>query len=194
MAKGFLVWLLLGSGVVTGPSRNQARDERAEWGFAAPASVVHELEEAEVERQLLLRDAAVRAQPGAQQGPEAFQGIDVDLAETIAVLVAGVFAAPMADRLVPVAPSGQARVDGILVRVDESARGDRGGDDRLDRPLLHVGQHMQDHLAPTLDQAEDGRLVLFQRAAAQRACQLAAPSEPPLLATAAGWPLCPAAT
>jgi hypothetical protein len=38
---------------------------------------VHELEEAEVERQLLLRDAAMRTQPGAQQLPEALDGIDV---------------------------------------------------------------------------------------------------------------------
>jgi len=58
-------WLLLGSGVVTGPSRNQACDKGAEQGFAASARVVHELEEAEIERQLVLRDAPVRAQPGA---------------------------------------------------------------------------------------------------------------------------------
>jgi len=93
-------WLLLGSGVVMGPSRDQTGDQGTEQGFAAPASVVHELEEAEVERQLVLRDAAVRAQPGAQQGPESFQGIDVDLAETFAVLVAGILASGVADRLV----------------------------------------------------------------------------------------------
>jgi len=58
---------LLGSGVVPGPSRNQAGDERAEQGFAASTRVVHELKETEIERQLLLRDASVRAQPGAQQ-------------------------------------------------------------------------------------------------------------------------------
>ncbi len=55
------VGLLSGSGVVPDPSRNQACDERAEQGFAAPARVVHELEEAEVVRQLVLRDTAVRA-------------------------------------------------------------------------------------------------------------------------------------
>ena len=50
------------------PSCHQGSDQLAEQGFAAAAGVVHDLEEAEVERQLLLRDAAVRAQPGAQQG------------------------------------------------------------------------------------------------------------------------------
>jgi hypothetical protein len=58
--------LLLGSGVVTGQSCNQACDEGAEQGFAASAGVVHELEEAEIERQLVLRDAPMRAKPGAQ--------------------------------------------------------------------------------------------------------------------------------
>jgi len=57
--------LILGSGVVTGPSRNQAGDECAEQGFAASARIVHELEEAKIKGQLVLRDAAVRAQPGA---------------------------------------------------------------------------------------------------------------------------------
>jgi len=155
---------------------------------------VHELKEAEVERQLVLREAPVRAQPGAQQRPEAFDRVDMDLAEPVAVLVAGILAAPVADRLVLVAPSRQARVDGILVGVDEGARGDGGADDRLDRGLLHVGQHVQDDLSAALDQAEDGRLVLLQRAAARRACQLATTSEPPFLAIAAGWPLCPATT
>jgi len=67
-------WLLLGSGVVAGPSRHQARDERPEQGFAAATRVVHELEEAEVERQLVLRDAAVRAEPGTQQRPKPLCG------------------------------------------------------------------------------------------------------------------------
>jgi len=172
----------------------QGCNKGAEQGFAASARIVHELEEAEAERQLVLRDAPVRAQPGAQQRPKTLHRVDVDLAKAVAVFVAGVFTAPMADRLVPVAPGWQARVDAILVRVDKGARGDSVGDDRLDRFLLHVGQHMQHHLAAALDQAKDGRLVLVQRAASRRAGQLAAPSEPPLLATAAGCPLCPATT
>jgi len=120
----------LGSGVVTGRSRNQAGDERAEQGFATSACVMHELEEAEIKRQFVLRDAPVRAQPGAQQRPEALDRVDMDLAEAVAVLVAGILAAGVADRLVPVAPGGQAGVDAIFVGVDEGARGDGGGDDR----------------------------------------------------------------
>ena len=62
-----LPWLLSGSGVVTGTSGDEARDEGAEESFAPAARVVHELEEAEVVRQLLLRDAPMRAEPRAQQ-------------------------------------------------------------------------------------------------------------------------------
>ncbi len=47
-------WLLLASGVVRSSSCNQAGNERTEQGFTASARVVHELEEAEVERQLVL--------------------------------------------------------------------------------------------------------------------------------------------
>jgi hypothetical protein len=65
--KLFHGWLLLGSGVVGGTSRDQACDEGTEQGFAAPARVVHDLEEAEIQGQLVLRDAPVRAQPRAQQ-------------------------------------------------------------------------------------------------------------------------------
>ena len=60
---------LIGFWVMLGLSRNQAGDKGAEQGFAASARVVHELEEAETKQRLVLRDAAVRAQPGAQQGP-----------------------------------------------------------------------------------------------------------------------------
>src|SRR4051794_21364459 len=71
-------------------SCHESRNNGAEQGFAAAACVVHELEEAEVERQLVLREAAVRAQPGAQQRPEALDGVDVDFAEAITVLVASI--------------------------------------------------------------------------------------------------------
>src|SRR4051794_23475579 len=136
----------------------------------------------------------MRAEPGAQEGPEPFYGVDVHLAEAVPVLVAGVFAAPVADRLVLIAPDGQAGVDAILVGMDERALGNCGLNDRLDRDLLHVGQPGEHYLTTALDQAEDGRLVLLQRAPARSAPQPATASKPPLLATAVGWPLWPATT
>jgi hypothetical protein len=49
-------------------------------------------------------------------------------------------------------------------------------------------------LSTTLDQPEDRRLVLLLRAPPGHPLQPAAPSRPPLFATSAGWPLCPATT
>src|SRR3954451_516151 len=82
--------LFSGSGVLS--SCDQGRHQLAEEGFAPAAGVVHELEEAQVQRQLFLRDAAVRPKPGAQQRPEALHRVDVHLAEAIAVLVARILA------------------------------------------------------------------------------------------------------
>src|SRR3954453_5542812 len=175
-------------------SRDQARDKGAEQGSPAPARVVYELEEAEIVRQLVLRDAPMRAEPGAQQRPETLDGVDVHLAEAVTIFVARILTPGMADCLVLIAPVLQAGVDAILVGVDEGALSDGARDDRLDRPLLHVGQHAQDHWPTPLDQAEDGWLVLLRRAPTRRAGQPATASKPPLLATAVGWPLWPATT
>jgi len=78
--------------------------------------------------------------------------------------------------------------------VDEGASGNRGLDDRPDSRLPHVGQHTEDDLAAALEQAQDGRLLLGQRAAAGRAPQAPTAPRAPLLATAAGFPLWPATT
>src|SRR3954449_1296696 len=195
MAVSSYLWRLLsGFGVVSIGLGDQACDEGAEERLAAATSVVDELEEAEIGRQLLLRDATVRPEPGTQQRPEALGRVDVDLAKAVAIVVAGILAVAMADGLVPVAPVLQAGVDVVLVGVHQGALGDAPLDDGPDRHLPDVGQHAQDDLAAAVQQAQDGWLVLLQRAPAGRAPQAPASAGPPLLATAAGWPLCPATT
>src|SRR3954465_12349544 len=123
-----------------------------------------------------------------------FHGVDVDLAKAVIILVARVLAMCVTDCLVLIAPGRQTGGDVVLVGVDARPLDDGRLDDRLDRLLLHVGQHAHDDLPTALDQAEDGRLVLLQRAAAPPPRQSATASKPPLFATAAGWPLCPATT
>jgi hypothetical protein len=63
----------------------------------------------------------------------------VDLAEAVAVLVAGVLPAPVADGLVLIPPGRQAGIDAVLVGVDAGALGNDSLDDRLDCRLLHIG-------------------------------------------------------
>src|SRR5918993_4948098 len=131
----YLRWLLSGFGVVRLGPCDQGSDEDAEQGLAPATGVVDELEEAQIGRQLLLGDAAVRPQPGAQQRPEALGRVDVDLAEAVAVLVPRVLAAAVADGLVPVTPGFQPSVDAVLVGVHEGASSDGGLDHGPDRDL-----------------------------------------------------------
>ena len=97
-------------------------------------------------------------------------------------------------RLVPVTPVLQAGIDVVLIGVDKGAGRDARLDEGPDRRLPDVGQHVQHDFAAALDQAEDRRPLLGQRAPAGRALEPAAPPKATFLATAAGWPLCPATT
>ena len=54
-------------------------------------------------------------QPGAQQRPEALHGVDMDLVETVPILVTGVLAPTVADGFVLVTPRGQPTVDIVLI-------------------------------------------------------------------------------
>src|SRR5215212_7784450 len=65
-------WLLSGFGVARICRHDEGGNEGTEQGSAPAASVMDELEEAEIDGQLLLRDATVRPEPGTQQRPEAF--------------------------------------------------------------------------------------------------------------------------
>jgi len=147
---------------------------------------MHELEEGEIAGQLLLRDAAVRPQPGAQQRPNPFHRVHVDFAEAVTIFVTSILTPAVVNRLVAEAPLKQPAVDCILVCVDQAARGHAGQDQRLDRRLLNVGQQVEDHGAAALNHAEDRWLLLLQSAAARLAFQSAAPARPAFFATATG--------
>src|SRR5947209_558342 len=149
----FLAWLLSGSGVMVA-LRDEGTNKGPEQSFSTPTCVVHELKEAKIERQFVLRDAAVRTQPGTQQRPEAFDGVDVDFAEAVTIVITRILTAGMTHRLVAIAPRRQTGVDVVFVGVDQRAGCDRIRDDRLDRHLPHVRQHLQNDLPATLDQPE----------------------------------------
>src|SRR4051812_1043714 len=174
--------------------RQESGQESAEQGFASAFGVVHELKQGKIVRQLLLRDATVWPQPGAQQRPDSFHRVDVDFTEAIAILVAGILAATMVDGFMAKAPLWQPAIDHVLIGIDQTAQSHARQDQRLDRRLLNVGQQVQDHGTAALDHAEDRRLLLLQGAAAGLTFQSAAPTRPAFFATAAGCPLWPAVT
>ena len=93
------------------------------------------------------------------------EGVDVDFAEAITVLVPGVFASTMTDGPVTVAETRKPGVDAILIGKDVRAFGDGLLDDRVDGRLPDIGQHPDHDLAAALDHAEDRRLFLLQGAA-----------------------------
>jgi len=136
----------------------------------------------------------MRAQPGAQQGPKPFGCVDVDFMKAVAVLVAGIFALRVTDAAMLVAPFRQAGVDIVFIRVDQRSFDDGRLDLWLDRRLLDIGQHVKHDLSAALDQTEDGRLLLFQSAAARRSLEAAAPARAAFFWVAAGFPLWPATT
>ena len=172
----------------------QCPDERAKQLLSSLSGIVNELEKAEVDRQFFLRNTPMRSQPGAQQRPEAFHRIDVDLVESVAVFIAGIFARAVVHALVLIAPLRQAGVDVVFVGVDLGALGDARLNHRFDRRLLDVGQHVQNNLPAALDQTEDGRFFLRQRAAAARSLEATTAAGAAFFWVASGWPLWPATT
>src|SRR3954465_7085564 len=86
----------------------------------------------------------------------------MDLTEAVAVVVPGVLARRVADRLVAVAPLLQPAVDVELVGVDHAPLGDRLLDQGADRRLLDVLQHPDHDRAAPLQHPEDRRLLLAQ--------------------------------
>lgn len=62
-----ILWLILGFGVLDLISGDKCANQRVQERLASLAGVMNELEEPEVDGELLLRNATVRAQPGSQQ-------------------------------------------------------------------------------------------------------------------------------
>src|SRR6516162_3880365 len=75
--------------------------------------------------------------------------------KAVTVVIPRIFTTAMTDALMHIAPLLQATVDGVFIRVDTRAWCNRALDQRLDRPLLHIVQHANNHLATALDHPED---------------------------------------
>jgi len=131
----------------SGLLHQQDLEERAEECLAASLGVMYELEKCEVEREQFLRDSAVRAQPGAKQGPEPFNRVDMDFMEAVPVFISRVLAPAVANALVGVAPGFESGVDIVLVGIDQAATLDDRLDERFYGRLLDVFEHPDEHVA-----------------------------------------------
>ncbi len=174
---------------------DQEADQGSQQRLTTLSDVVNELEESQIQGQLLLRDPPVGTQPRAEQRPESLDGIDMDLAETIAILIPGELPGGMTDRSMTVAPCGTIGNRCHIHPCTQHRPGsDRGANQRGDRDLLHVLQHPDHHRPAALDHAEDRGLLLGQRPPPPLPLQPAPSGGPPFFFTASGWPLCPATT
>ncbi len=111
--------------------------------------------------------------------------------DAIAILIARVFTCRMINRLVLVAPVVQSGIDIVLVGKNQTSELNGLFENRLDRLLLDIRQHVQDNFAVALDHAQDRWLFLLQRAASGCALQPSTPTEPSLSAYRFGMSFVP---
>src|SRR5918992_5249731 len=136
---------------------DQQLNERRKQCFASFSDIVHKLEETEVEREFLLRNAPMRTKPTPQERPEALHGIHMHFTQAIAIFISGVLAPSMVHALMAIPPHRQAGINAVLVRINKCARSNGLFDERLDGLLLYIGKHIDHHLTATRHHPEDGR-------------------------------------
>ena len=129
------------------------------------------------------------AEPTPQQRPEPFQRVDVHLAEPVPVVVPGVLARRMADRLVAVAPLGEPGVDVVLVGVDERPLGDRPPDQGPIVTCLTLANIRITTWPPRWIIPKIGGFSFASVPRPARPLQPPAAGGPPFFLTASGWPL-----
>lgn len=157
---------------------DQQGEQGAEQAFPPAADVMHELKEAQIQRQFLLREATMGPQLGTEQRPAAFLRVHRNLVETIAVFIARVFAPAMTDRMMIKSPILQRVIDGVFIGMDPRSGRNEGLDEGANRGLLDIFDHPDHDGATALDHAENRRLFRRQGPPTPRALQPAAPSAP----------------
>ena len=96
------------------------------------------LKERELQRSVFWRDSALRAQPGTQQRPESFYGVDMKLMTAVAVVNTSLVALTVVDRKRAIGPLFQAGVAVVLAAKNGTAELNSFGQNRLDGALLDV--------------------------------------------------------
>src|SRR5688572_8596161 len=131
-------------------------------------------------------------QDRAEQGFSSSSDVMNELKKAVTIVITSVFSRTVTHAFVIVAPFFQATVDVILICIDKATQSNRGLNQRLDRHLLDVFQHPNDHVAAAFNHAEDRRFLGGEGTSPSDS--LESPSSPraPFFATSSAWPLCPA--
>jgi hypothetical protein len=123
--------------------RDQELKERRKQRFASLADVVHELEASQGEREFLVGNAPMRAQPTPQERPKAFHRVDVHFAQAVAIVSAGQLASPVVATLMAVTPRLQTGINAVRIGIHPCPWHAGVFDDGLDGLVLPVGQAIQ---------------------------------------------------
>ena len=91
----------------------------------------------------------MRSQPGAQQTPDAFHGIDMDLVDAVSIGITGVLSFTVIDRDMNIAPGWETGVDAVLIGVDGAALLDHLGDPGSNGGLLNITAQLEETLSTT---------------------------------------------
>ena len=80
---------------------------------------MHELEETQVDREFLLRNAPMRAQPTAQQRPKPFHRIHMHFTQAVAIVISSELAPSMVDTLMIVSPRLQTGINAVFIYINK---------------------------------------------------------------------------
>ena len=100
---------------------------------------MHKFEEAQVEREFLLRNTPMRTKPTAQQRPEALHRIHMYFTKSVAIFISGEFTPSMIDTLMLVSLDIQASINAVFVCINKRTWRDGVFDQGLDGLLLDIG-------------------------------------------------------
>ena len=134
----------------------------------------------------------MRTQPRAEQAPHAFNRVDVDLVDPVAIVITRPFPVTVIHGDVCVAPGGHPGVDRVFIGVDDTAGLNGVQDMRLYGPLLNVVTEVERELSTPLDHPQHWRFVGRGGAASSLTLQSPSASRTMFFFTRSFWPLCPA--
>ena len=108
-------------------------------------------------------------------------GIDMDFTQAVAIFISGILSPSMVDMLMVISPGTQTCINTVFVRINKRTWRNSRFNERLDRLLLHVSNHVDDDLTTPLYHPKDGWPLFVQCATTTFAFESVSTSFSPLV-------------
>lgn len=131
----------------------------------------------------------MRTQPRAEQAPHAFNRVEVNIVDHVAIIITRPLPVTVIHGDVCIAPGGQPGVDRVFIGLDDTACLNGVPDMGLYGPLLNVVIEVERELSTPLDYPQDRRSVGRGGAASSLAFQSPSASWTGFFCTRSLWPL-----